>query len=105
MALLRRRGLIGASVRIKNDVDHGMLENERMESQLRSQSGTEIDHSRQPVHMGKWLFARAFFAMDGQVAYFNLEPQRDRVKAPKIHSSARGALEFSNHPLPRHLLK
>ena len=86
--------LVGAAVRIKDDVNDRMLKSQRMEGQLGAERGRKIYDRSQAVHVCIRLLAGRFLAMNSLVADFYLKTQRHRVEAAQFCATTAGALNL-----------
>src|SRR6185312_2080164 len=98
-------GLVGVSVGIKDDMDHRVLQHQRMKSQFCSQCRGQIDYCGHAVHVRVGLLAGCLSSVDRQIAHLHLSSQGNSMEGLEFNFPSSSSFESANNPIARHLLK
>ena len=74
-------GTLVTAVGPDRDMDHGMIERQRMEAELGAKKRNDFHLREQAVSMHQRSLVRRFFAMNGNVAHFHLHVERNNMEA------------------------
>ena len=72
---------------------YGVLEHQRLKSELFCEKRDYFDASRDAVDVRQWNLIGSLQAMDGQITNLHLQTHRDGVVGPQLHPAACFALE------------
>ena len=100
-----RRWLIGRTVRINNEVGHGMFRNQRMQSDLGAEQRDDLHFELHAVHSQIGRLIGGFPSVDHQIANVHAKAERDSVQLADLNAAAGSLFERGDDPAPNHLLK
>ncbi len=77
-------------------MDHRPLQNQRVETEPPSHGSGKIYRGDHAVHVNKGGDTGRLTSVNGEVANFHLEPERDYVKASHLSATAGGAFDLGD---------
>ena len=98
-------GRVGGAIGIIDDVDDGMLEQERMQCNGGAEQGNNFQLRLQAVDVEEWGLIGSFATVDGQVASIHAQAERDGVQFSEFDAAAGEFLHRRDHTATDHLLK
>src|SRR4029077_8661620 len=97
--------LVSCAIGIQDEVNHRALEQYGVKTELGTQDGDNLDLRQYAIHMGVGNFDRPLKTMNGEIANFNLEVERDSVETSQIYAASRNTLQLCNEAVPHPHLK
>ncbi len=97
--------LVGRAVWIKDDVNHRVFDDQRIETELGSQDGDHFDLCEHAVEVNIRHLAGSLGAMNREVTNVDSELHGNGMNAPQIDAPSGNAFEFDDQAPAHHLLK
>jgi hypothetical protein len=96
---------IGGAIGIESYVDHGLVEDDFVESEFGTEERTDLQASDDAVHVGERNVSGGLTAVDGDIADGSLEAEGCGVNAADFDTAAGDALYLSNEAAANQRLK